>query len=538
MSQPNQEHPPATPPPTEQHAGAPAGPPASGRRAGILLHPTSLPGPFGVGDLGPAADRFLAYLAAAGQSVWQVLPLGPPAWGGSPYGCLSAFAGNPLLLSPERLVEDGLLDPENIAAPGFGEGKVVFGRAADYKQKLLHQAFANFRQGRQGRGAFTAQDLDAFREGVEQQIWLPDWSLFAALKAKHKGRPWWEWKKELVRRDSAELAKARATLAEAIDYQVFLQFLFDRQWRRLRREAASHGIALMGDLPIYVAHDSADVWAHPELFDLDPETLAPRHVAGVPPDYFSEDGQLWGNPLYDWQKMEEQGFGWWIERLRANLRQADLVRLDHFRGFAGFWQVPAGNATAKGGRWVNAPGQALFAALAQALGDAYGGELPVLAEDLGEITPDVDQLRHDFNLPGMRVLQFGFGAEASGHTPHRIEKRAVVYTGTHDNDTTVGWYRSLGLEERERFHTYTGSSPREVHWTLIRVAYATAAELALVPIQDVLGLSSSARMNTPGVGEGNWAFRLKEGDLQKESAERLRRLAEVFERLPRKQPAP
>ena len=529
MNPEEHKNPSAVAPPSE-----PVLAPVGGRRAGILLHPTSLPGPFGVGDLGPAADRFLAYLAAAGQSVWQVLPLGPPAWGGSPYGCLSAFAGNPLLLSPERLVEDGLLEEEAISKPGFGDGKVAFGRAADSKQKLLHLAFENFRQGRQGRCAFSVDELIAFREGAEQQTWLPDWSLFAALKAKNKGRPWWEWKKELGRRDSAELAKAQATLTDAIDYQVFLQFLFDRQWRRLRREAARYGIAIMGDLPIYVAHDSADVWAHPELFDLDPETLAPRHVAGVPPDYFSEDGQLWGNPLYDWQKMEEQGFTWWIERLRANLRQADLVRLDHFRGFAGFWQVPAGDATAKGGRWVPAPGQALFKALSEAL----GGELPVLAEDLGEITPDVDQLRHDFDLPGMRVLQFGFGAEPSGHTPHRIEKRAVVYTGTHDNDTTVGWYRSLGLEERERFHLYTGSSPREVHWTLIRVAYATAAELALVPIQDVLGSSSNARMNTPGVGEGNWAFRLKEGDLQPESADRLRRLAEVFERLPRKQPAP
>lgn len=531
MSHPDQENHPAPEVvgvPAQDEALAVA---ASGRRAGILLHPTSLPGPFGVGDLGPAADRFLAYLSAAGQNVWQVLPLGPPAWGGSPYGCLSAFAGNPLLLSPERLVEDGLLTPEDIAAPGFGDGKVSFGRAADYKNRLLQQAFENYRQ---GRGALRGEELAAFQEAPEQQVWLPDWSLFAALKAKNKGRPWWEWKKELAHRESAALAKASEKLAEAMAYQVFLQFLFDRQWRHLRREAASRGITIMGDLPIYVAGDSADVWAHPELFDLDPVTLAPRHVAGVPPDYFSEDGQLWGNPLYDWQKMEEQGFAWWIERLRANLRQADLVRLDHFRGFAGFWQVPAGDATAKGGRWVNAPGQALFAAFAEAL----GGELPVLAEDLGEITPDVDQLRHDFNLPGMRVLQFGFGPEPSGHTPHRIEKRAVVYTGTHDNDTTVGWYRSLGLEDRERFHLYTGSSPREVHWTLIRTAYATVAELALVPIQDVLGLGSGARMNTPGVSEGNWAFRLKEGDLQPESAERLRRLAEVFERCPRKQPAP
>lgn len=515
----------ATTPPEEAGAAtlaaaaAPAGP---RRRAGILLHPTSLPGPFGVGDLGPAAERFLRFLAHAGQSVWQVLPLGPPAWGGSPYGCLSAFAGNPLLLSPERLIEDGLLAPEDLAAPGFTDGKVAFGRAADSKQKLLRLAFTRCAR---VEGAITPAEVAAFRAHPDQQFWLEDWSLFAALKSKHRGKPWFEWKKELAHREPAALAKAAAQLEEEIAYQVFLQFLFDRQWQQLRREARALGIAIMGDLPIYVAHDSADVWANPGLFDLD-EERRPRHVAGVPPDYFSEDGQLWGNPLYDWRQMEDDGFRWWKERLRANLRQADLVRLDHFRGFAGYWQVKAGERTAKEGRWQNAPGQALFAALKEEL-----GELPVLAEDLGEITPDVDQLRHDFGLPGMRVLQFGFGPEPSGHTPHRIEQNAVVYTGTHDNDTTIGWYRALKLEERERFHLYTGSSPREVHWSMIRTAYATVAELALVPIQDVLGLGSGARMNTPGVAEGNWAFRLKEGDLRQEEAERLRRLAEVFERV-------
>ncbi len=514
-----------------QEAPAPPSPPEKpGRRAGILLHPTSLPGPFGVGDLGPAAERFLAFLAEARQSVWQVLPLGPPAWAGSPYGCLSAFAGNPLLLSPERLVEDGLLSAEDLAAPGFGDGRIHFGRAAEYKEKLCRLAFE--RHGR-GQGSFGQSDVELFRSAAEQAFWLPAWSIFAALKAKHQGRSWQEWERPLARREPAALQQAEAELQEEIAYQVFLQFLFDRQWQRLRRQADSLGISVMGDLPIYVALDSADVWSQPELFDLD-EELKPRHVAGVPPDYFSADGQLWGNPLYDWQKMQATGFRWWQERLRANLRQADLVRLDHFRGFAGFWQVKAGEPTAREGRWENAPGHALFTALREALGD-----LPLLAEDLGEITPDVDQLRHDFDLPGMRVLQFGFGPEPSNHTPHRIEPKAVVYTGTHDNDTSVGWYRSLKLEDRERFHLYTGSSPREVSWTMIRIAYASVAELALVPLQDVLGFGAAARMNTPGVAEGNWAWRFKESDLQKEAAERLRRLAEVFERAAKSQgPAP
>lgn len=495
------------------------------RRAGLLLHPTSLPGPFGVGDIGPAAERFLDFLAAAGQKLWQFLPLGPPAWAGSPYGALSAFAGNPLLLSPERLFEDGLLARKDFSPlPRFPAGQVVFGKVDVYKEKLLRHAWERYRA---GQGEIKAAQVEAFRGAEAQGPWIEDWAIFAALKAAHGGKPHWEWKKTLAHRRPASIRQAAAQLRPEVDYQVFLQFLFDRQWRRLRQEAGRRGIQLMGDLPIYVARDSADLWSQPHLFDLD-QNLEPRHVAGVPPDYFSKDGQLWGNPLYDWRRMAREGFRWWKNRLRANLAQADLVRLDHFRGFAGFWQVRAGERTARNGSWQPGPGSALFAAIAKDL-----GRLPLIAEDLGEITPDVDQLRDGFGLPGMKVLQFGFGNEPNGHTPHNVGRNMVVYTGTHDNDTAAGWARKLSREDRERFRAYTGAGAKEPGWTLIRAAYTTTAEIALVPVQDVLGLGNGARMNTPGKSRGNWSYRLAPGALRKEHADRLRRLAEVSERIPK-----
>lgn len=497
------------------------------RRAGVLLHPTSLPGPFGVGDLGPMAEHFLDFLQAAGQGVWQVLPLGPPAWAGSPYGCLSAFAGNPLLLSPERLREDGLLSLGELAASPFRAkpaAKVNFGRAAKFKELLLRRAFLRFRH---GHGAISPAALEEYRSAPEQAFWLGEWALFAALKAEHRAKPFWEWRTELARRKPASLRKAELLLREEVTYQVFLQFLFDRQWQRLRAGARARGISLMGDLPIYVAHDSADVWAHPGLFDLD-DNGWPRHVAGVPPDYFSKDGQLWGNPLYNWPRMAHDGFRWWRARLRANLRLTDLVRLDHFRGFAGYWQVAAGEKTAKNGSWQPAPGAALFTAFTRELGP----DLPLVAEDLGEITPDVDQLRHRFGLPGMRVLQFGFGAETNVHSLHCLEKNQVVYTGTHDNDTTAGWHRKLGKADRERFRLATGAGPGDAVPSLIRAAYASIADLALTPMQDVLGLGSAARMNTPGKPRGNWTWRLSPTALEKAPAGALRRLAAATGRLP------
>ncbi len=495
------------------------------RRAGILLHPTSLPGPFGVGDLGPMAETFLDFLRAAGQGVWQVLPLGPPAWAGSPYGCLSAFAGNPLLISPEWLREDGLLALGELAASPFRKSpgaKVNFGRAAAFKELLLRRAYDRFRR---GEGAFGAAEVAAFR--TAQASWLEEWILFAALKAEHRGRPFWEWKRELALGRPASLRKAELLLRDEIGYHAFVQYVFERQWQRLRAGAHARGIRLMGDLPIYVAHDSADVWAHPALFDLD-EQRRPRHVAGVPPDYFSKDGQLWGNPLYHWPRMLHDGFRWWRARLRANLRQTDLVRLDHFRGFAGYWQVPAGEKTAKNGRWMPAPGNALFTAFTRELGH----DLPLVAEDLGEITPDVHQLRAKFGLPGIRVLQFGFGAEPNEHSPHRLEKNQVVYTGTHDNDTTAGWFRKLAKADKERVKLVAGAGGRDLVQGLIRVAYASIADLALTPMQDVLGLGSAARMNTPGKSRGNWAWRLSPAAFRKAPADHLRQLAAATERLP------
>ncbi len=496
---------------------------AGGRRAGILLHPTSLPGPFGVGDLGPAAELFLEYLELAGQRVWQVLPLGPPAWAGSPYGALSAFAGNPLLISPERLFEDGLLARADfLPLPRFAAGKVNFGRAAAYKEKLLRRAFERWRA---GHGSIPAGESEAFRRAPEQQAWLGDWAIFAAMKAQHGGKPFWQWKKDLAHRKPAAMTREVARLGAEIDYQIFLQTVFDRQWQRLRRDAAGRGIALLGDVPIYVAHDSADVWAHRELFDLDAQ-LSPRHVAGVPPDYFSKDGQLWGNPLYDWARMKNDGFRWWKDRLRSGLRLADVLRLDHFRGFAGYWQVRAGEKTARHGEWRPGPGKALFAALRAELGG-----LPLLAEDLGEITPDVDQLRDEFGLPGMRVLQFGFGAEPGIHSPQSLVRNVAVYTGTHDNDTTAGWYRKLKRDDKTRFRRQTGATAKDPAWAMLRTAYASPAELALAPMQDVLGLGNTARMNKPGIARGNWTWRLKKTEIRRETAERLRRLAAASGRI-------
>lgn len=494
------------------------------RRAGILLHPTSLPGPFGIGDLGPAVDEFLDWAVSAGQSVWQVLPLTPPGMHGTPYSGLSAFAGNPALISLELLRDEELLrDDELILAPGQPANAAAFGAVEAWKDRLLRMAWDRF-QTEAPRELWEA--LEAFCSAPEQGSWLEDWALFAVLRRRFDAQSWHRWDPELARRDPEALERVRRDEAHELAYHCFVQFLFERQWSRVRSEAAARGIEIMGDLPIYVAYDSADVWANRELFDLDAEGR-PREVAGVPPDYFTEDGQLWGNPLYRWDRMETDGFRWWIDRLGANLRLADQVRLDHFRAFAGYWAVPVDHDTAREGRWRDGPGKPLFDALAAALGD-----LPLVAEDLGDITEDVHALRRDIGLPGMRVLQFGFEPEASLHTPHNVGADTVVYTGTHDNSTALGWFRGLDRESRDRLSVYSGAGPRQVHWTLIRLAYGTASELALVPIQDVLGLGDGARFNTPGQLHGNWRWRLGRGDLTADSAGKLRRLAAVFDRLP------
>jgi len=492
------------------------------RRAGVFLHPTSLPGPFPVGDLGPAADRFLDRLTAAGISVWQVLPLGPTGLGDSPYGALSAFAGSPVLISPERLVEDGLLDAEELGTPAPGSDRVDYEEARRVKAALLRTAFERFEQ---RRVPALVEEQERWAAEPERQRWLGDWALFAALRSVHQSEPWQRWPEGLRRRAPEALEAARRELAPHLRFHAFLQFLFDRQWLRLRAEARARGIALFGDLPIYLAPDAADVWAGPEQFELDAEGNSTA-VAGVPPDYFSADGQLWGNPLYRWTRMAEDGYAWWVDRLRANFRWFDLLRLDHFRGFCAYWEVPAAATTAREGRWVDGPGAKLFDALAAAL-----GPLPLVAEDLGVITDDVVALRRGFDLPGMAILQFGFEDGTSQFQPHRLRPHCVVYTGTHDNDTTPGWFASTSEATRTRVLDYLGCSAADAPWAVVRTALTSVAELAIVPAQDLLGLGSESRLNTPGVAAGNWSWRLREGAFDDSLTARLRRLVEISERL-------
>jgi 4-alpha-glucanotransferase len=504
------------------------------RACGILLHPTSLPGPHGVGDLGREAYRFVDFLAASGQTLWQVLPLGPTGYGNSPYQCFSAFAGNTLLVSPELLVEQGLL------APGAVEGLAPLpGGQADYaeafprKEALLKEAFDNFRE---TEPALVSAAFEEFK--ASHAAWLDDYALYRSLKRERHEAAWTEWEAPLVRRDAAALDEARARLSERVEEVKFAQFLFFDQWARLRAYCQGQGIRIVGDIPIFVAQDSADVWAQPHLFKLD-ERGRPAVVAGVPPDYFSRTGQLWGNPLYDWGRMSEESFGWWVERVRSTLSLVDVIRIDHFRGFAAYWEIPGGDETAERGRWVFAPGRELFKAIKAEL-----GELPIIAEDLGFITPDVIELRDEFGFPGMRILQFGFSTDSTNKDlPHNYVRNAAVYTGTHDNDTAVGWFRSQpgGASvrsaekiERERQYCldYLASDGSEINWDFIRALYASAGDTALVPLQDVLGLGSGARMNTPATMSGNWSWRLRDGDLHEDLSARLRRLAETYGRFP------
>jgi 4-alpha-glucanotransferase len=486
-----------------------------------------------VGDLGPEAYRFADFLAASGQSLWQVLPLGPTGYGDSPYACFSAFAGNTLMISPERLVEEGLLGQDELAsAPAFAdEERVDFEQANRFKNDLLRKAFARLRQTTDTR---LRSAFESFCQHYAS--WLEDYALFRALKDAHGGVAWNEWEPSLVRRDASALARARQELRDEIDAQKFYQFLFFKQWFALKAYCNERGIKLIGDIPIFVAQDSADVWTNPELFKLD-ERGTPLVVAGVPPDYFSATGQLWGNPLYHWERMRERGFRWWIARVEATLQTVDILRIDHFRGFAACWEIPGGDKTAERGRWVEAPGRELFTTIRQAL-----GQLPIIAEDLGVITPDVEALRDDFGFPGMRILQFAFGGDPTNHDlPHNYHQNVVVYTGTHDNDTTVGWFESEAgagstrdaaqiEREREFCLKYLGADGREIHWEFIRAVYASVADTAIVPLQDVLGLGTKARMNLPNSTSGNWAWRYRGGALNAEISKRLKELARLYGR--------
>ncbi len=497
------------------------------RSFGVLVHPTSFPGPWGIGVLGEHALGFLDWLAAAGGRFWQVLPLGPTGYGDSPYQAVSSFAGNPYLIDPEELFERGWLAEREL--PSFPADWVDYGRIYRFKWQLLRRAFSGFSE-RAGQ-----QDLDelaAFRQA--ERFWIEDYSLYKALKAACRQRSWVEWPEALKNRESEEIEQARAKYAEDVDFHAWTQWMFHRQWERVRAHGAGLGIRIIGDIPIFVAHDSPEVWAHPEQFFLNDEGL-PAVVAGVPPDYFSETGQLWGNPLYRWEVHQADGFGWWIERLRTVLKTCDLVRIDHFRGFEAYWEVQAGAETAIRGRWVTAPGRELFGAVRAALGDA-----PIIAEDLGVITPEVEALRDEFGFPGMKVLQFAFdGDENNDFLPHRLPEHGnfLVYPGTHDNETSLGWYRNLGPELRAYVRDYLLSYdlPFEpdtaVPWSLIHLAMHSPARLAVIVLQDVLSLGNEARMNTPSVARGNWTWRFSRRDLTPDLADRLHRLADRMRRL-------
>ncbi|MBV9959524.1 MAG: 4-alpha-glucanotransferase [Acidobacteria bacterium] len=498
------------------------------RASGVLLHPVSLPGEFGIGELGDEATEFIEFLAASGQHLWQVLPLGPTGYGESPYQGLSSFAGNTLLISPRRLVSMGLLSDADLAAhETFPAERVAYESVKKFKATLLHKAYENF--ARTG----DAQLLMSFQEFCGRAaLWLEDYALYRALKNAHGEQSWYDWEPELALREPQALERARAELREEINAQKFYQYLFFRQWHAVRALCRERGIKIIGDLPIFVAHDSADVWANPQLFKLD-EARRPVVVAGVPPDYFSRTGQLWGNPIYDWERLRAEGFRWWIERIRAMFELYDIVRLDHFRGFAAAWEVPSGAPTAEHGQWVHAPGRELFNALRQAL-----GELPLIAEDLGVITPDVEALRDDFGFQGMRILQFAFGSDTQNpHLPHRYVNNAVVYTGTHDNDTTRAWFKELTKNKedyaqrtRDYCLRYLGTKGREIHWDMIRAALSSVADTAITPLQDILGLGAEARMNLPSTKGDNWNWRFREGLLTAQLSERLRELTETYGR--------
>jgi 4-alpha-glucanotransferase len=499
--------------------------PPAYRASGLLLHVTSLPGPYGIGDVGPAALSWIDRLAQAGQSWWQSLPLGPTGYGNSPYQSLSSFAGNELLISPDWLIEDELLRPSDCQVGAFPQNEVDYNAVIAFKQRLLEKALANFSAG-------ARADLRSeYRQFLgEQAQWLEDYALFRALKTKFNGAYYLEWPAEFVERDPAALDRARHELAGQIGQTCFAQFLLFRQCQRLKSHANANGVRLIGDLPFFVSPDSSDVWAHPELFLLD-ERRRPRVVAGVPPDYFSAHGQLWGNPIYDWAVLRESGYRWYIARLKSLLRYVDAIRLDHFRGFSAAWHVPPDAATAESGKWVAGPGADVFVAIEKEL-----GALPFIAEDLGMITPDVYALRDKLKLPGMRILQFAFDGDARNpYLPGNYVSNTVVYTGTHDNPTTRNWFEELPDRERQIFWKYlgrTGGESREAAPALIGLAWSSVAAVAIAPLQDLLNLGREARMNVPGRADGNWGWRCSEDRMRDPAFESLRDLTKGSNRFP------
>ncbi len=502
------------------------------RSSGILLHPTSLPGAYGIGELGAEAHAFADFLRDSGQRIWQVLPLGPTGYGDSPYQCFSAFAGNPLLISLDRLVERGYLDARDLTAkPAFPADTVDYGAVIAWKLPLLRRAFEAFRQA-------GPDDHAAFEEfGQRHASWLDDFALFMALKQAHNLVRWTEWPRQLALREPAALERAGKELRDQIDFHKFIQFEFERQWCDLKAHCTRSDIRIFGDMPIYVALDSSDVWVNRELFELEGDGK-PRMVAGVPPDYFSATGQLWGNPTYRWQAHAQTGYAWWIARFRRALEMLDMIRLDHFRGFEAYYEIPAGEATAVNGTWVKGPGAPLFEALKAAL-----GELPIVAENLGVITPEVEALRQQFGFPGMAILQFAFGndPQAVSFRPHNYSHHLVAYTGTHDNDTVVGWWSSKAgagsvrtaadvQEEMVYARRYLNTDGSEINWVMIRTLLASVADTVLFPLQDVLGVGSEGRMNLPGSPSGNWRWRYRAEQLTVPMSTRLKSWAQTYNR--------
>ncbi len=505
------------------------------RASGILLHPTSLPGKYGIGDLGPEAYAFVDFLVEAGQTYWQILPLGPTGYGDSPYNCFSAFAGNTLLISPEKLAEDSLSVPPAVAGGLTNEpasdDRVDFGAVYEAKSKILPLAFAAFENLERGE---MHDEIEKFDQ--ENGWWLNGYAAFRAIKAAQDQKPWYEWPTPLKLREQGAMAAIVDELFDAIEAQKFYQFLFFRQWFALKEYANKHGVKIIGDIPIFVALDSADVWCNQSKFKLNDDG-SPKVVSGVPPDYFSATGQLWGNPIYDWDAMRDDGFSWWIARVASALRTVDVVRLDHFRGFAAAWEVPGEDETAENGNWVTVPGKELFYALRHTF-----GELPMIAEDLGVITPDVTEIRDGFGIPGMKILQFAFGGDSRNHDlPHNYTRNSVAYTGTHDNDTTVGWWNShVGAEstrdeatishEHDFCLKYLSTDGSEINWDFIRAAWASVADTAIAPMQDVLGIGNEGRMNLPASNSGNWNWRFQKEDLTPEIITRLAEMTEIYGR--------
>lgn len=493
------------------------------RQAGVLLHPTSLPGPDGIGDLGPAAYHWVDSIHKAGFTLWQVLPLGPTGYGDSPYQCFSAFAGNPYLASPAFLLDDGLLYRSDLGErPDLPHDHVDYGKAIQWKNSLLKIAYERFKK---IHPPLLTAEFNKFQQKAKD--WLDDFSLFMAIKEEMDGKAWNEWPFELRKREKSALAKFAETYSDKILYHQFRQFLFFRQWDQLHVYVNNLGIKIIGDIPLFVAYDSADVWARPELFFIDADG-APQFVAGVPPDYFSATGQLWGNPLYKWDYHRQTNYIWWIDRIQATLALFDLIRLDHFRGFVGYWEIPASLPTAEHGRWVPGPGADFLTKVSNAL-----GSLPIIAEDLGEITPDVLKLRDQFNLPGMKILQFSFASDPDDKfLPHNYPVNCIAYTGTHDNDTTIGWYQTIPEVERDFCRRYLACDSSGIPWEMIRAVWQSVARIAIAPLQDFLSLDTHARMNFPGKMGGNWSWRMPASGLTDDLIDRIHEINWLYSRLP------